>query len=453
MFLTALSQVLICSLVLVTQPGLSLATLCSAEFECGDAADNLIDVVHDASTEELCQKMCSLNANCNYYTWFEEDSLCFLLSDCQDQDKPCDACHTGPPECPSTVPPSTTNHPENCASPSDPPNGRFDCDASRKECHLLCDPGYVTSGKSSVSCSRYSQWSQDPRQMSCEKAVLLVTGGDGGLQFVELYASTNSCITTMPSLPDLRGMHSLDYVDGEVLLCGGYSSRLSCLTLQPNNTWTKHSDLTRNRSSHSSAVFNSDLYLIGGGQANTTEVLRHKNNNDNQWELTWDVAEGTDGCSVNTDPGTAIVTGGHGCTKCVYQFNLQTGEKTKLQNMNEGRTSHGCALYQFDGDDFILAAGGWDGHNLRSSEVFSLKTGKWRIVGDLKEGKRGLQLAVVEGGKVVATGGRVGSWVDSVEMFDVEMEQWSQGLPLTHRRAYHGVTAVPGSRFGCTGSA
>jgi len=289
--------------------------------------------------------------------------------------------------------------------------------------------------------------------MSCEKAVLLVTGGDGGLQFAELYTSTNSCATTLPSLPDLRAMHSLDYVDGEVLLCGGYSSRLSCLTLQPDNTWTKHSNLTHNRSSHSSAVYNSDLYLIGGGEANTTEMFRHENNNDNLWQLAWNVAEGTDGCSVTTGPGTAIVTGGHGCSKCAYQFNLQTGEKTKLQNMNEGRTSHGCAFYQFDGEDYILAAGGWDGHNLRSSEVFSLKTGKWRIVGDLKEGKRGLQLAVVEGGKVLATGGRVGSWVDSVEVFDVEMEQWSQGLPLTHRRAYHGVTAVPGTRFSCSATA
>jgi len=299
-------------------------------------------------------------------------------------------------------------------------------------------------------CNQAGLWSQDLREMACEESVLLVGGGDGGLLFVELYSSTNSCVTAMPFLPDLRENHSLDYVDGEVLLCGGFTSQHTCLTLNPDNTWSVHSNLTAARSSHSSAVHRSDLFLIGGGSSFSAEVWRHDANVENMWKFAWNGPETTvDGCMVTTGDNTAIVTGGHECAKCTYQYQLDTGEREELDRMNEGRSSHGCAFYQAGGDDFVLVAGGWAGHNIRSAEVLNIRTGKWRVVGDLLEAKRGVQLAVIEGGKVLVTGGRVGTVVSSVEMFDVELEQWTAVLALTHRRAYHGVTPVPRARFGC----
>ena len=105
--------------------------------------------------------------------------------------------------------------------------------------------------------------------------------------------------------------------------------------------------------------------------------------------------------------------------------------------------------YEYEG--YVLVAGGWDGHhNLISSEVLGLNGhGRWRTVGDLSQRRRGLQLAVIEGGKVVATGGRAGSWTDTVDVFDIELETWKQGPPLSHRRAYHAVTPVPLSMFNC----
>merc|ERR1712013_577604 len=279
--------------------------LCSEEYECDDTGDSMVGVYH-TPTEQLCQAACRVTKTCSYYTWYEE-TTCFLLSSCVDN-KPCSTCHTGPRECTTTEPPNTTNHPEDCANPSRPTNGKFLCDEESKECHLVCDPG--------------------------------------------------------------------------------------------------------------------------------------------AWDYAWDTREGTDGCMVTTGDSQAIMTGGHGCSKCVYKYNMETGASTQLQNMNEGRSSHGCALYQYGGEEYVLVAGGWDGHhNLRSSEVLSLTTGQWRVVGDLRESKRALQLAVIEGGVVVATGGRVGTVVDSVEIFDTEMEQWREGVALTTRRAYHGVTPVPRSKY------
>jgi len=435
-------------LVAWTHPFGSSAILCSGEYGCGETGDDLLDVFGDCTTEEKCQKICSLYTTCNYYTWYEITSSCFLLSTCRDPETSCTSCHTGPPVC-STTTTTTTNQPESCNSPSNPPHGEFTCDSSTKECHLLCDPGYTTSGRSSVSCSRGGLWSHDLREMSCVEAVLLVTGGDGGLRSVELYTSTNSCVTALPLLPDLRQKHSVSYVDGEVLLCGGYYSHLTCLTLDHDNKWSLHSNLTNNRSSHLSGIHKSDLYLVGGGSSLTAEMFNHKDNPNNTWQHAWDISNTLDGCMVTTDANTAIVTGGHHCNKCTYKYNLETGTMTELERMHEGRSSHGCAYYQFDGDGYVLVAGGWDGHNIRSAEVLNLSTGKWRIAGDMTDGRRGLQLAVIEGGKVVATGGRVGTTVPTVEIFNVELEQWGSALGLTQKRGYHAVTVVPRTRFEC----
>jgi len=422
----------------------SEASLCSTKIECDDAADNFIGQFH-ASSEELCQVGCSNEQGCEFYTWCE-DRTCLLLSGCNKTPTE-DSCMTGPAVCPSTAPTSTTNHPQDCSNPTNPDHGRFDCDPNSGECHLLCEVGYVTTGPSAVSCTRDNKWTVDPRSITCEKAVLLVTGGDGALAEVELYTrSNNSCNLTLPRLPNPRNKHSVDWVNGHVVLCGGYTSESNCLILQQNNTWTNHSHLNHDRYSHVSSIYKSDLYLIGGPASDTIDKFEHKNQ---EWQEAGSFQDGTDGCAVSINNVEIVVTGGHGCEKCAFRYNLETGVKTQLSNMHDGRTSHGCTFYQYDGDDYVLVAGGWSGYNLRSSEVLNLRTNKWRVAGDLSEGRRGLQLTSVEGGLLLATGGRIGTVSDKVESFDTEMELWSLENPLKHRRSFHAVTPVPASRFNC----
>ena len=85
--------------------------------------------------------------------------------------------------------------------------------------------------------------------LSCEPSVVLITGGDQAslacplhstlmlllqaMQQVEVYSSsTNSCRLSLPSLHGLFSDHTLDYVDGNVLLCGG--STYCVLALKSN---------------------------------------------------------------------------------------------------------------------------------------------------------------------------------------------------------------------------
>merc|ERR1719495_326554 len=69
--------------------------LCSEEYECDVTGDSMVGVYH-APTEEVCQAICRVTDTCTYYTWYEEDKTCFLLSSC-DGNLPCSSsCHTGP---------------------------------------------------------------------------------------------------------------------------------------------------------------------------------------------------------------------------------------------------------------------------------------------------------------------------------------------------------------------
>ena len=70
------------------------------------------------------------------------------------------------------------------------------------------------------------------------------------MEYVELYSRTNSCRLALPALPSLYSDHSLDYVDGRVLLC----ARKSCLSLSPDLSWSPHSNLTSWREGQASAV-------------------------------------------------------------------------------------------------------------------------------------------------------------------------------------------------------
>ena len=103
--------------------------------------------------------------------------------------------------------------------------------------------------------------------------------------------------------------------------------------------------------------------------------------------------------------------------------------------------------YRKNGTDFVLVAGGQNNGDLASSEVLNLSTGQWEMVGNLSLPRSGLRLAVVEGGKVIATG--LGH-MKGVEEFDIEQKKWKTvETPLRLMRNDHAVTAIPASLLSC----
>ena len=95
----------------------------------------------------------------------------------------------------------------------------------------------------------------------------------------------------------------------------------------------------------------------------------------------------------------------------------------------------------------MLVAGGQNGGDLQSSEILNLSTGRWELAGNISVPRKGLRLAVVEGGKVIATG--LGH-MTGVEEFDTELEMWKTvEFPLRLMRNNHAITPIPKSLLSC----
>jgi len=423
---------------------------CSGQYTCGTKGDSLLQAVAGVGSERSCQSLCAAVGGCGYYTWYDHNSdlslFCFLLTSCAEEE--CQGCHSGPVECP-TSPPPTPPHPEDCeglqANP--PQHGELDCYISNlsgeEECHLLCHPGFATTGPSVVSCGERSGV-----ELACEEAVALVTGGDQALQLTEVYSSTNSCSSSLPSLPSLFAKHTVDYVDGQVLLCGGSTSGGLYTTLTPDLSWSKPSNLTTKRSKQASGVFRRSLTLFGGSDSSTET-----------WEgiTGWTIGDPLpqdvpiDACAARISPTEVLLVGGRLCPACTFLYSWLTGEWRRVGDLREGRTSHGCTTYTSpeDGGLRVLVAGGWAAHNIRTSEVYNPATERWREVGDLTGPRRGLSLVTSEGGRVLALGGRYSTALAAADTFDTGTEAWTAAPELLHKRAYLAATSVPKSLVHC----
>merc|ERR1712073_146951 len=110
--------------------------------------------------------------------------------------------------------------------------------------------------------------------MTCPAALALVTGGYGNGQSVEIYSSDGSCNRQLSDLPDNRYAHTVNYVDGYILLCGGdqKDTRTSCLVMNEDFTMVPHSTTIVEEWDHSSVVVGGQLTLLGGGYSLSTST-------------------------------------------------------------------------------------------------------------------------------------------------------------------------------------
>jgi len=333
----------------------------------------------------------------------------------------------------------------------------YDTAEGTRECTVICEHGYVTRGPSTVQCKEGLASSP----LVCEPAYLMIAGGksDQSPRHVELYSLSNpSCRVSLPALPTLYQDASLDYVDGCILLCGGAFSGTECLTLTSTEfngtitsiTWEHHSTLTTRRAHHATGIVRNILYLLGG-EDHTTEFFRTPFGPN--WEQDYQLSDemSKDGCAAPISPTEVVISGGHDCEKCTFILDLVTGETTRVGDMKDQRSSHGCTSYMDPegGGVRVLVAGGWHGKDVATAEVFNPTTLRWRVVGDLKAPRRGLKLAIIEGGKVVAVGGHHTTDTAEVDIYDTLLETWEPGPPMMKRRWRHAMTPVPSSMFEC----
>ena len=114
---------------------------------------------------------------------------------------------------------------EDCSVPQNPENGNFDCklEDEHLNCDLHCSSGFSSHPNSWISCSSSSNWTTSPSSLICSPSVLLMAGSawQWDIQTVELFSLNLSCPSWhLLDMPIWNFGHSLDYVDGQIFMCG-----------------------------------------------------------------------------------------------------------------------------------------------------------------------------------------------------------------------------------------
>ena len=469
---------------------------CSSEFACVISGDNLIEVVVHVPTEMECLIECASVPDCHVYSWYDQTAVvfandCFLFSSCDEVDQDKAGSHSGPVDCDisttATEETSTSSEINTtsqikttpvtlCNIPENPKNGEFNCFSSDPIlfCDLLCDPGFAAKYRSRTQCHD-EFWSLAPEKMLCEESILLVTGGELEQNRAELYSTDGNHSCSLDILPSNFYNHSLHYVDGDIIMMESFHGQ----TLYYGETYIYESD---GRWISTSSEFKNDHYnpwyakamvmvqrsklfaaaKYGKYDIYTTIALEMSPANNFDWSERFTIFDEIydshdfdtpydEPCSVSVSWDTFVITGLYDNSTNTYKntvlVNTATGKVTSLEPMVGNRRNHGCTHYKKDGVDYVLVAGGQDDGDLASSEILNLSTRKWQSAGNLSVPRAGLQLAVVEGGKVLATGV---DHMKGVEEFDTDQRQWNileTKLRLTRKN--HAVTPIPTSLISC----
>ena len=140
---------------------------------------------------------------------------------------------------------------------------------------------------------------------------------------------------------------SVNLVSGQLIACVWYS----CDIYNGGGEWTHLVDTISTRTSHSSAVKDDRILLIGGsfdlhgGFANSTEWISVDGSPSQPGPF--NVRHGASHCTVQLSSDLIVVIGGSETYDYVTSYHLSgDGDETPLTPMNQGRYSHACGVYQ-----------------------------------------------------------------------------------------------------------
>merc|ERR1712130_271952 len=272
---------------------------------------------------------------------------------------------------------------------------------------------------------------------------LLVVGGEGGLQSVEFWTPPPLSVQCFLSdLPHWNFYHSLDSINGEVVLCGDSS----CSRLE-GGKWKEVAQLKEKRWRHSSAVTSRGLMLLGGQVSpNTTELVSLEKGGGGEVQPLHPPR--LDHCSIQVSADVVVLTGGRDTEYLVTEHNLSkrvTGVK-QLPSLETGRRYHACGHYTVGNSLRLLVTGGYDGTQVLDSTErlnYSTEEPHWGVSGPLPAARHGLRAAYISG-VLHVTGGKLGtSEAGEVLVWDGVAEEWNAAGGLQVSRQAHAVLEVP----------
>ena len=290
--------------------------------------------------------------------------------------------------------------------------------------------------------------------------VVLLTGGSSQMGgSVEVYSPSGSCNKELEDIPYKFVDHSIDFFNGEIIICGGQRSRTRCLFLDQNQRFVQHSRLIHRHAYHVGAVVSDTLTIVGGQLSNTVETW-----NGSQWKTRiFDEIEDlqANSCMDAISKDTLLMVGGSSkfgrnvTNKMIKYYKADKDQDGVWERMEDfpGPARHGlgCAFIKTPEGDSFLIAGGTTLYTSNiyqdTSYLYNIQKNKWEEVGRLSHVRLGGKIVVVDG-KVLMLGGSYAP--TTVEEYNVESKTWSQiEQRIKQSRGQFDAVVVPGALVGC----
>ena len=205
--------------------------------------------------------------------------------------------------------------------------------------------------------------------------ILVATGypyaNGSKVEVIDLNNPSKTCILSADFPYELRDAVGGFTSSGPMVCSGRYGSSKSadCYSLGSNGQFVKISELTMDtpRSYASSIVTEDGKLMISGGRGrgggysylNDTEIMNvPESKTEDGFELPNEIHGH---CSVLINATTVLVLGGYSGSyqKSTYFINLENLQVTNGAEMQEARVFFGCAVFEHNQQNFVIAAGGY----------------------------------------------------------------------------------------------
>ncbi len=227
-------------------------------------------------------------------------------------------------------------------------------------------------------------------------------------------------------------------------------------------TWSPAGSTSHERASFQALTLQNGRVLVAGGfdGAKTLRTADLFDPSTGTWQPTGMMTTPRGGYSATLLPsGKVLVAGGFGARNLFLRsaelYDPATGIWTKTGNMTVGRQQMGSTLLP---DGTVLVAGGNTGRScgpdfcattLASAEVYNPATGTWKKVGSMTSPRAFFEPVVLNGGTVLAVGGRIEvgndeySAIAYADVYHPSTKSWTATGSMATPRMGASVTLLP----------
>lgn len=256
---------------------------------------------------------------------------------------------------------------------------------------------------------------------------------------------------------------------GEILLAGGESGRGAGATVlntaslydPKTNTWRPAAPMSVPRTRFTANALADGTVLVVGGVTTDGRALDSAERYDpatNTWQPAGVIPAGRSShCTTTLPDGRLLITGGESSPSASGQRNLLSNAGiydalakswTPLADMGSARARHSARV--MPGGKVLISGGnmGTDPGQAVSAEVFDIQAGKWQTVKPLTTDRASHTASVLGDGTVLLVGGNgtAGRPLATAELYDAAANNW-QTIPMSTARARHSATPLPNGQI------